>query len=120
MLPTSDHDFSVVRASTGCKVKRTNGTASSAPTAALPAASRPARKERRLGGTGCLSGPELILIVSSLIHANKKLPGVFDRPLTGRRMGASAFCLSKSTRTILRSEERRVGKECKCWWLTYM
>src|SRR5438132_11564681 len=52
-LPTSDHDFSVVRARTGCKVKRTNGTASSAPTAALPAASRPARKERRFGESVC-------------------------------------------------------------------
>jgi len=29
-------------------VKRTNGKAKSAPTAALPAANKPARKERRL------------------------------------------------------------------------
>src|SRR5947207_2192729 len=55
MLPTSDHDFSVVRASTGCRLKRTNGTARIAPTAALPAASRPIRNERRSGDLVSLS-----------------------------------------------------------------
>ena len=48
----------------------------------------------------------------------KKLPGRLH-PLKGVRKGEWAIGLEHPQRLILRSEERRVGKECRSRWSPY-
>jgi hypothetical protein len=103
--PTGDALSSVVRRKRGKRVKRINGTESSAPTQTVPVASRAPRKERRFfdGGPGVVDlffqlFQELCtfqLIESSCTQIFKKSWSDLDRPSPGRDIQTGLLFLGK-------------------------
>src|SRR5688572_32916305 len=71
-----------------------------------------------------LPDPETVIIFSDLKRQIRRALGYLDeeqRAILTTRFGLDdgKFKSYPQTLEVLRSEERRVGKECRSWWLPY-